>query len=301
MEKLRIWNEKSGNSFSIVPAHGSCLLNLQIGGKSIIEGFKTPAEVLANHWMKSALLAPFPNRLKGGTYEWEGKHYRFFMNDSVSQNALHGFLMHQKMEITEIDLTDSHAAVTCAYEYDRQVKGYPFPFYFEVTYTMKEPNTFEVKMSFRNRGAQAIPIGLGWHPYFQLDDHIDNQWLQMPPSQMIGLDEFMIPTGKRYDYNEFETLKKLNSTILDNCFALSDTSKPAEVILQNSSHRLRYWQETGEGKYNYLQVFTHPDRISVAIEPMTCNVDAFNNGDGLLEVVPGEALSVVCGVELERR
>ncbi len=299
MEKLRIWNDKSGNSFSIVPGHGACLLDLQIGGKAIIEGFETPGQVEANRWMKSALLAPFPNRLKRGTYEWDNKKYRFFLNDSITQNALHGFLMDQKMEVTATDLTKDHAVISCAYEYDAHVEGYPFPFLFEVTYTMKEPNSFEVKMRFQNKGSQPIPIGLGWHPYFQLDNNIDKQLLQMPASQMVGVDEFMIPTGKRYDYDEFETLKPLKSTILDNCFALSDTTKSAEVFLQNSTHCMRYWQETGKNKYNYLQVFTHPDRISIAIEPMTCNIDAFNNGDGLVVVVPREAIEVSCGVELE--
>ncbi len=299
MEKLRIWNAKSGNSFSLVPHHGSCLLNIEIGGKQIIEGNETFGQVIANRWMKGALLVPFPNRLKRGPYNWDNKNYRFFLNDSITQNALHGFLMHQKMEVTKTELTKDHAMISCAYEYDAHVEGYPFPFLFEVTYTMKEPNSFEVKMRFQNKGAQGIPVGLGWHPYFQLDQDIDNQLLQMPPSQMVGVDEHMIPTGKRYDYDEFEKLKSLKTTILDNCFAISDTTKPAEVFLQNSTHRLRYWQETGKNKYNYLQVFTHPDRSSIAIEPMTCNIDAFNNGDGLIVVVPREAIEVRCGLELE--
>lgn len=299
MEKWRIWNNKSGNSFSLVPGHGSCLLNLEIGRQPILDATETPGELMANRWMKSALLVPFPNRLKRGTYIWENKKYRLFLNDSITQNALHGFLMHQKMEVTKTELTNEQAVISCAYEYDKHVEGYPFPFLFEVTYTIKEPNIFEVKLRFQNRGAQGIPVGLGWHPYFQLDTDIDNQLLQMPASEMIGVDEFMIPTGKRYEYDEFEKLKALNSTILDNCFALSDTTKPAEVILQNSIHRLRFWQETGKNKYNYLQVFTHPDRTSIAIEPMTCNIDAFNNGDGLIVVVPREAIEVTCGVELE--
>jgi len=276
LEKWRIWNEKSGNTFSIVPGHGACLLDLEIGEKSIIESTKTPGELMANRWMKSALLVPFPNRLKRGTYNWDNKKYRLFLNDSITQNALHGFLMHQKMNVTATDLSKDHASITCSYEYDAHVEGYPFPFLFEVT------NSFEVKFRFQNRGAQGIPVGFGWHPYFQLDSNIDNQLLQMPASEMIGVNEHMIPTGKRYEYNEFETLKPLKSTILDNCFALSDTTKPAEVVLQNSTHRLRYWQETGQGKYNYLQIFTHPDRTSVAIEPMTCNIDAFRCHERLL-------------------
>ena len=279
LEKWHVWNEVSGNAFSFVPNFGSCLLDLQIGGKRIIEGCETPGELMANRWLKSALLVPFPNRLKFGTYEWDEKEYRFFLNDAITQNALHGFLMHQKMEITQSSLTKEHAVVSSAYAYDGNVEGYPFSFLFEVTYLIKEPNVFEVEMTFQNKSDTTIPVGLGWHPYFRLEDDINNLKLKMPASQMIGVDEYMIPTGKRYDYDDFETLKPLNATILDNCFAVNNTNKVAEAFLQTNTHRLRYWQETGDNKFNYLQVFTHPDRISIALEPMTCNIDAFNNGE----------------------
>jgi len=55
----------------------------------------------------------------------------------------------------------------------------------------------------------------------------------------------------------------------------------------------------GYREYNYLQVFIPPDRMSIAIEPMTCNANAFNNKDGLITLSPGEVLTTVCGIELK--
>ena len=49
-------------------------------------------------------------------------------------------------------------------------------------------------------------------------------------------------------------------------------------------------------KWNFLQVFTPPHRQSIALEPMTCNIDAFNNQDGLKMLAPKETLSGVFGV-----
>ena len=57
------------------------------------------------------------------------------------------------------------------------------------------------------------------------------------------------------------------------------------------------WQETGKYKYNFLQVYTPPHRKSIAIEPMTCAPDAFNNKDGLIVLGPFESFYAVCGIK----
>ena len=50
--------------------------------------------------------------------------------------------------------------------------------------------------------------------------------------------------------------------------------------------------------FNYLQLYIPPDRSSIAIEPMTCSVDAFNNGDGLIILEVAEVIKASCGFEL---
>ena len=37
------------------------------------------------------ILFPFPNRIRVGRFSWEGKEYQLPLNDSVKQNAIHGF------------------------------------------------------------------------------------------------------------------------------------------------------------------------------------------------------------------
>jgi aldose 1-epimerase len=53
--------------------------------------------------------------------------------------------------------------------------------------------------------------------------------------------------------------------------------------------------------YPHLMVFTGdplPDvaRRSLAVEPMTCQPDAFNSGDGLILLEPGEAITSAWGI-----
>ena len=69
-----------------------------------------------------------------------------------------------------------------------------------------------------------------------------------------------------------------------------DETKNYEVILANEEGKLTYWQEAGTGKYNFIQIFTPPHRNCIALEPMTSNIDTFNNKDGLVILQSGESL-----------
>lgn len=69
----RILNKETNTGFSVVPAQGGILLDLRFRGISILDGYQTPIELDINQWGKSALLYPFPNRLKDGQYQWNGQ------------------------------------------------------------------------------------------------------------------------------------------------------------------------------------------------------------------------------------
>ncbi len=58
----------------------------------------------------------------------------------------------------------------------------------------------------------------------------------------------------------------------------------------------KIWQEVGDGKYSFLQVYTPPTRDSIAFEPMTCAPDALNNKQGLIKLAPEKSVSIKWGV-----
>ena len=155
-------------------------------------------------------------------------------------------------------------------------------------------------MRLTNNDAVPMPAGLGWHPYFILSDRVDDTSLQMPDCQLIEIDERMLPTGKKAVYNDFKTLKSIGEIVLDNGFFLMETDGEATVILKSEIGQLDYWQELGATKWQFLQVFTPPHRQSIALEPMTCNIDAFNNRDGLVLLTPQSTLEGRFGVRFTK-
>ncbi|NRB49541.1 MAG: hypothetical protein HRU41_17810 [Saprospiraceae bacterium] len=301
-ELLHLHSEEGKNALKIVPGHGACLLDLTLGGVSILDSYTTPGEMDLNNWCKSRFLFPFPNRLKHGTYHWEDQIYQFPVNDGQTGNALHGSGMDKPFRYTHLDITADQATLECTYKGDGQDPAYPFRFSFMVKFTLHHDDQFTLEMSFQNLHSSPIPIGLGWHPYFKLDEEgVNRLQLKFPPCEMIGIDPYMIPTGKRYVYDRFEKKRAIQAEVLDNCFLLTNQSGLAELVLSNETHQLTYWQEAGPNKFNYVQVFTPPHRESIAIEPMSCNIDAFNNGDGLIKLHPGEKIQASCGVKIQHR
>lgn len=293
--KHELYSTATGNRLALVPGFGACLLDLQLQGQAILDGYQDPLEMNINRWAKNVLLFPFPNRLREGRYHWEGQEYTFPVNDGQTGNALHGFGMDKPMQVAEVQTAAGEASIRCIYRHEAGYGSFPFPFTFEVEFRLMGAASAAISLQVRNEGSGPLPFGMGWHPYFRLADTADELSLELPACELVGLGPDMIPTGKRYPYDDFARLRPLGATVLDNCFALAQQSGQAELRLVGSRGQLRYWQEAGPGKFPFLQIFTPPHRQSLAIEPMSCNIDAFNNGEGLLRLAPGQAAEASFG------
>jgi aldose 1-epimerase len=293
-----VFSNDNGDAFAVVPQFGACLLDLQFKGVSVLDGYATPAELIENKWSKNIILLPYPNRLRDGRYTHEGKTYQFDLTSPDTQNSIHGFGKDAPMRVEEVWVEKNGAGLTCVWHYDGHQAAYPFPFEAKVMMLLSQ-RMLTVNMSFRNTSTETIPVGLGWHPYFKMSEKSDDSSLQMPDCQLISIDDRMLPTGEKTNFDAFKTLRKINDSTLDNGFYLTNQTRDAETILASAHGQLIFWQETGPQKWNFLQVFTPPHRQSVAIEPMTCNIDAFNNGDGLVMLKPSETLGGAFGVRFQ--
>lgn len=285
----RFFDPATGSGFSVVPDRGACLTELQFKGIPVLDGYQNTDELDALDWGKSALLAPFPNRLKDGRYRVGEEEFQFPLNDGDRGNALHGFVLDKSFEVFE----EREERIALAYSYGGNLPYFPFPFKLRVSYSLPSSTEFEMTMELENTGSRPMPAGMGWHPYFQLGVPVNALHLKLPSVEKIQIDARMIPTGERTPFQAFQSLEKIDQTPFDTGFLLRNSGHESEVILQFENLRLRYWQEN---LFPFLQVFIPPARQSIALEPMTCNIDAFNNGDGLKMLAPGEVLSGTAGI-----
>ncbi|MDO8368255.1 MAG: aldose 1-epimerase [Saprospiraceae bacterium] len=282
--RFELRNPLTGHGFSIVPAAGANVLDIQFENQSILDGHTTPEALEAGKWGKSTVLFPFPNRLDEGKYTWLGKQYQFPINNAATGNAIHGFVREEAFEVEYVFLAKNFASIRCYFDYLGDRAYYPFPFSLEIEFSIHDTGKFEVQVEVNNLHHAPIPFGFGWHPYFRLTEGANHHGLQIPPCKKVSINKRMIPTGGRSKFDQFQALTFVEDTILDNCFQSSKASGSYQLMLEGSRRYLN--MKAPVAQFPFFQVFTPPHRESIALEPMTCNVDAFNNKQGLVELAP---------------
>ncbi len=275
------------NSFAIMPQKGASITELQFDGTTILDGYQTLEEINQRSWSKSAILLPFPNRLKGGKYSFEGKNYQFPCNE-FGRNNLHGFPYDLNFQVRQTYQKENSIGIVLGHTYNAIYNYYPFFFDIEIDFSLQNVNQFKGKVKIQNQGKNNMPIGFGWHPYFQFGKQVDEIDLELPSLNEVIVDEVQIPVGEKKINKAFEEERKLESTLLDTCFKHYGNSKDIVVKLSSEKFQLVYRQDADP--FKFVQLFIPPSRKSIAIEPMTCNVNAFQSGDGLKILAPHEVL-----------
>lgn len=302
--KKLILKGDNGSSLTILPMYGGniqkALLPLNNQLIQVTDAYEDEDDLLQLNKSKGIKMLPFPNRIKHGKYSFEGQEYKLTINKPNEQNAIHGLITKALFDVAFIDCNEHRALTTLKYEYNQEFSGYPFSFLVELTYILSGDGV-QIETIIKNTGNENMPIGDGWHPYFCINKQdLNKMYLQIPSKKYLEVDGNMIPTGEVIKDKAFKKLSLIGDTKFDHCFIIEEKEENVETILidQENKIKLVVWQSVGEGKYNYLQLYTPSERNSIAIEPMTCAPDAFNNKMGLTIIKPNETLALSFGFYL---
>lgn len=290
--KVVVKHEETGNEITIIPEMGARLNHFQVNlhGDSvdIIDGYSDAHALAEEAKAKGSLLAPYPNRVADGRYTFNGKEYQLGINKPGEHNAIHGFVSSQPFVLESSEQVDDYYELVLKGDFLEE-EGYPFRFSMTVRYRFGGP-WLEVDTEFRNTGKIALPAGFGWHPYFRTSGTITNLRLTLPEVERIDVDERLIPTGAKEKYDEFAAAHPIGMTEFDTGFQLVGEGREVQLFDEALGLYITMTLPAIDSQYQYLQVYTPPSRESIALEPMTCAANAFNNGWGLKKLAPGESL-----------
>lgn len=258
----------------IYPNLGASLQQLIYRNIPIINGISNSKKGLIEYYSfyKSAFLFPFPNRIANGRYLFKGKTYQLTCNEGSFKNAIHGHIFNKSFSVSNKILTRTSAKISLSYSNKGDGIGFPFAYDIEITYLFSK-NKVTIDFKITNLGKEPFPFGIGWHPYFNAQN-LASSTLSFDAIHQFKVNNFMIPTEKTP--LKIESLNQLNDIKLDDCFVL----KSPKASFKTSDYELELNYPTKSE--NYLQIYTPDDRKSIAIEPMTCAPDSFNNKNGLL-------------------
>lgn len=286
---IQLVNDEEQVLFALSPEHGARLVDLYFENKgryhSVIwpvsaEDCKTAA------WSKNEILFPFPNRIDGGLYEFEGRSYQLPINEAPFNNAIHGTVAKAPFVVQQQEIRGDIASITLRHVYDGSKEYYPFPFVLDAEFVYDISGSFKLVLRVSNTGTKILPFGLGWHPYFKIgNEGLDSLILNIPEVEHLILGDRNLPTGEVKAFNH--TVLKLSDWSLNDCFRLKNESMGCRLESETISLEMH-----GSPEYKYLQVFTPDGLGTVAVEPMTSGVNVFNTKEGLRILKPSASFEV---------
>jgi aldose 1-epimerase len=282
---------------AIVAPYGASLRGATHDGEPVVTGYAGKSGKVGG---QGDVLIPFPGRVAGGRYLWEGRQHRLVQNDKDGPNAIHGFLRTLVWEIA--DLAAPH--VTFQVDFPG-AEGYPFPLKAAVTYTLGDDG-LTCSFTIANTGDAAAPVSAGFHPYFTAGSPtIDDDTLHLPFSSVLEF-ERLIPTGRVRRVAEadrdFRTPRPIGDTTFNHCFVAPqrDPDGRARIALTGAAGTVTVWMDAA---FDYVVLYSGdplPEshrRRALAIEPMTCASDGFNHPHwGLVRLEPGARTTGTWGV-----
>ena len=231
------------------------------------------------------VLFPFPNRIRGGTWRFEGETYQFD-KPAESPTSIHGLLLNRPYQVERHAADADGATLVCTLDsrgFPDIGRQYPFPFKIWITYTLKDA-VLSMGVSIQNAGSRNMPMGFGIHPYFRVglssDANASTALIKVPAATYWELDADSVPTGKRLaavDALDLRDGKPFADLTLDHVY--TDVPMKADgvsrCVIENPDTGHGLLMES-DGQFRELVVYTPPGREVICFEPYTCPTDAIN-------------------------
>ena len=285
-----------GGYEAVVASVGASLRSLTFEGRDLVVPFEAD-EVRPGY--RGTTLAPWPNRIVDGRYEFGGVEHQLALTEPARGQALHGLL--SWAEYADRVIEDDRVVLVAVIE---PQTGYPFRVEVETEYRLDE-NGLQQTVTARNLGADAAPWGTGPHPYLVPSRSLSEQapavdaWsLLLPASEVLTvtpdrLSPVAVEPVSEHPEWDFQSARPIGDVFIDHAFTgLTRTDGIATVELRTADGTgvAMTWDE----RCPWVQIHTADNpgldgihRIGLAVEPMTCPPDAFNSGTDLVVLEPG--------------
>jgi aldose 1-epimerase len=286
----------AGSQRALVAEVGATLRSYTVDGHDVIDGFSVDEMSGAG---RGQVLAPWPNRLEDGTYEFEGRRGTAALDEPEHANAIHGLVRWLMWH----PIARSADAVTLACVVPEQ-PAFPWRVDLEVEYRMS-PDGLSVTTMATNRSASTAPFGIGFHPYLTVGtSRVDEAHLTLPARRRLETDGRGLPVGvvlvSGTDF-DFTDPKLIGEAQLDTAFTeLAVGDGMTTVQLRSEARRVQLWMAED---FRYVMAYTGDTlepverrRCGIAIEPMTCPPNALRTGTDLIRLDPGSSWTSRWGI-----
>jgi aldose 1-epimerase len=281
-------DDATGASAAVLPSFGFNLFSLKLPAAGAVREVLATAPDFASNPSKpggngTPILFPFPNRIRGGRYHFEGKDYQLPANNGP--NAIHGFALNVPWDVVEHRADAHEAFIVGRYQISRnspQMQSlWPTDAVLQVRYGLAG-RRLTMTITITNPTALDLPYGFGIHPYFRLPLEPAGDPAQtsvvLPAARYWVLSEFL-PTGEvhpvdaRLDFRKGQPRKGLK--LDDVLTGLDFEGDRATCRLVDQALKAEFRLSFDRG-FRELVAYTPAAAGVIAIEPYTQTTDAIN-------------------------
>ena len=293
------WTIRRGDQEATVVEVGGGLRTYAAGGLDLVAGYAADEMARAG---RGQLLMPWPNRIRDGRYAFAGAQHQLALTEPARHNASHGLVRWVRWQ----PVRQNEQTVRLTTRLHPQ-PGWDGTLDLVVAYTLGDEG-LTVTTSATNVGTTRAPFGCGAHPYVAIGDTaLADVVLHLPAQKEVLVDDRLLPTHTDpvQVEHDFRSPRRLASTSLDTAYTglhRDPATGHWEVTVSGLAGRpdVTVW---GDEAFDWVQVFTTMGQDTgvdgtrgIAVEPMSCPPDAFNSGQGLVVLAPGESWSGSWGI-----
>ncbi len=228
-------------------------------------------------------LAPWANRLDQMAFYANGQ--KFTLNEALGNirkdgNGLpiHGLISFSPLwEVVEAKAGDDEAHVTSRLEfwkYPDLMAQFPFAHTIEMTHTLSN-GVLRVETVLKNLSTAPMPVSIGFHPYFQLDDAPRDEWTaHLSAREHVVLSKLLVPSGETKPM-DFPDPLPLAGRQLDDVFTglVRGSDGRAEFSVQGKNEKIAVLYGP---KFPVAVAYAPPGRKFICFEPMAGLTNAMN-------------------------
>jgi aldose 1-epimerase len=256
------------------------------------------------------LLFPFPGRIGGAVYTFEGREYRLEPSDAFG-NAIHGFVINRPWRVVEQSDARVVGEFQASIDDSMILDHWPSDFRIRVSYEVRGRELLS-EIRYENTGNGALPCGFGTHAYFRLPlaegANIGDTVVTAPVDRYWEL-ERMIPTGQVSPARPDQPLAA-GLRLVDHQFdtVFTGLRRESDGLFRT---RLtdpitgRSLMQTFDNSFTQCVIYTPGHRQAICLEPYTCVPDAMRlaaggHETGLQVLKPGEAIETTITMQVNK-
>lgn len=265
----------------MLPGVGGSIRELTRNGRDVLR--HAPEDVADPLLTACFPLVPYTNRIALGCFAFGGKTYRLPRNFGDHPHSLHGIGWQSQWSLEAA----GEATATLSLDHGGDDR-WPWRFRAEQRVELDDGGC-EIALHLVNLADEAMPAGLGLHPYFPRDEKTR---LMFTAQRMWLGDDTMIPTRPvaADSLGDWSAGSGFPDRLIDNSF---DGWAGRAIIESDSAGTIRI-SATGAP---VVHLYAPPDADFLCVEPASHLPDALNQGFAMDVLAPGETKILTLRIE----